>query len=549
MINTIKHYICRYKIKNVSILIFFLVSYILLSISLYLLFKKTNVDPIKGLIPGVNFMEWCTLIGRKPIYALWLLFPVVNIFIFAGMAVDMVRSFGRFKFSDSALAVIYAPFIFFKIAKNDKDQYIGPTLTLEKAYQEKMEAARESGNDYELKKLEANNPYKKSVSREWTESIVFAVFAASFIRMFLIEAYIIPTPSMEGSLLVGDFLFVSKAHYGIRMPQTVLQLPLLHNTIPMVGSESYVKKPSLPYYRLPKIQSVHQNDAFVFNWPIGDSIYMTSTRSFAASQAKEPQLLATNPELRRAKNNGQLRVRPMDKTDFYIKRAVGLPGDTLQIIDRQIHINGKATENPNNMQFNYILVDKSNTFSIRNLKKYGITDSDVQNNGMGVYSIDIDEKQLAIIKERFPDVIIQVNDYFNKPNPSGYFPNDPKNFTDWTLDNYGPIYIPAKGETVTITPNNIALYRRIISTYDGNTLKIENGNIYINGEIARTYTFKQDYYWAMGDNRHKSEDSRFWGFVPEHNVVGKPLFIWMSWNNARLTDGIRWSRIFRSANK
>lgn len=528
-----------------SVLIFLVVSYILLSVSLFFLFQKTDVAPIKGLIPGVQFTEWCKLIGRSPMYALWLLFPIVNIFIFTGMAVDLVRSFGKLKFVDSALAVIYAPASFFKIAFSD-DKYEGAILPREKAYQEQYNEAVQSGDKYKAEKLEATNPFRKTVAREWTESIVFAVFAASFIRMFLIEAYIIPTGSMEGSLLVGDFLFVSKVHYGIRTPQTIASFPLLHNVIPIVGSESYSKKPQLPYKRLPKITPVKLNDPFVFNWPAGDSVYLTSNRSFSAEQARNPMYLRQNAELRREVQNGNLRVRPADKTDFYIKRCVGLPGDTLAIKNRQIYINGVEAENPEHMQHNYVFAIPQTGFNVKPLEKHGITLSDMRQMAKDTLIMALDKKQAEIVKDRYPNTYFSVQK--NTVRPLELFPNDPKNFNQWTLDDFGPIYIPAKGETVTITPNNLALYRRIINTYEKNDLKIQNGRIIINGKPTTKYTFKQDYYWAVGDNRHASEDSRFWGFVPEDHIVGKPLFIWMSLKDGSLAKGVRWSRIFKSAN-
>ena len=213
----------------------------LLSISLYLLFPKANVEAINGLIPGKNFIEWAKIIGRPTWWPLLLLIPIVNIFIFAGMAVHLVRSFGNYKFKDSALAVIYAPAAFASIAKNEKSKYLGPNYPKEKAYLDKVkELLSGSGDKRQLARLIEKSPYKKSAGREWTESIIFAVFAASFIRMFLIEAFVIPTPSMEGSLMVGDFLFVSKASYGIRTPMTIAMFPLpvsyTHLTLPTIYS-------------------------------------------------------------------------------------------------------------------------------------------------------------------------------------------------------------------------------------------------------------------------------------------------------------------------
>ena len=302
-----------------SILIFLIVSYILLSISLYLLFPKANVPAWKGLVPGLNFVEWCKLIGRSPWHAAWLLFPVVNIFIFCGMAVDMVRSFKLYKLIHSTIAVIYAPAIFIYIARKKDIHYDGPTLIKEKEYKDQLLEAIKNNNTRKLSKLQAANPYKKSVGREWFEAIVFAVFAAAFIRMFLIEAYKIPTPSMEGSLLVGDFLFVSKAHYGMRMPMTPLMIPLLHNRIPIIGGESYLESIKLPYRRLPVLDKIENNDPIVFNWPVGDSVFLTPQRSWTYDQVQR------DPALKAALSGEEVLVSP----DFHAGEGwIDVPRET-----------------------------------------------------------------------------------------------------------------------------------------------------------------------------------------------------------------------------
>jgi signal peptidase I len=516
----------------VSFIIFIVVSYILLSVSLYMLFPKADVEGWKGLVPGLNFVEWCKIIGRSPWHAIFLLFPIVNIFIYCGMAVDMVRSFGKYKLIHSTIAVIYAPAIFFRLAMNKDEKYVGPTLIQEREYKEALEDARKSNNPRKFKKLQANNPYKKTAGREWFEAIVFAVFAAAFIRMFLIEAYKIPTPSMEGSLLVGDFLFVSKAHYGIRMPMTPLMIPLLHNRIPLIGGESYLKNPSLPYRRLPALESIERNEPIVFNWPVGDSIYYTPQRTWTHRQAQY------NPVARAATRGRTLITRPLDKKDHYIKRCIAIPGDTLQIIDRQVYINGKAAENPSEMQFAYEVISKV-PLNPEGLREIGVDPG--QHVDLRGWTYWLTEDQAEQIRS-FGDVQVNVIPH-NEPGVH-VFPHDVRNFGMWSTDNYGPIWIPKKGVTVDINAQNIALYERIINVYEQNDYAFRDGKIYINGEESTRYTFQQDYYWAMGDNRHNSEDSRIWGFVPADHIVGKPLFIWMSINN-----GIRWNRIFTSANK
>lgn len=517
-----------------SVLIFLLLSYVFLSFSLYLLFPKAGVPAVKGLIPGVNFMEWCKLIGRKPAYALWLLFPIVNLFIFCGMAVDLVRSFDKLKFRHSAAAVIYAPAIFTYIARNKKDKYVSPILPREAEYRAQIQDAIKTNKPRQLEKLVRNNPYRKSTIREWTEAIVFAVFAAAFIRMFLIEAYKIPTPSMEGSLLVGDFLFVSKAHYGIRTPMTVLQLPLLHNTIPVIGSESYLKKPSLPYFRLPALESIDRNEPFVFNWPVGDSVYLSPSRSYTAHQIK------VSSEARRDVGDAKLITRPIDKKDHYIKRCIAIAGDSLEVRDKQVYINGVPAKNPRHLQYMYQVMSQG--LNWEKVEELGIQ---VPPNKVVPYFLDND--QVEKLKQLDPNIVIQPIDM--APYSTDLFPYDKEHFGQWTVDNYGPIYIPKKGATVALTPETIALYRRVIDVYENNDFKEENGQYIINGVPSTTYTFKQDYFWAMGDNRHNSEDSRAWGFVPHDHVVGKPLFIWFSTKNGDMSNGINWNRIFTSAYK
>ncbi len=523
-----------------TILIFLIVSYILLSISLYYLFPKAGEENWKGLVPGLNFVVWCKIIGRKPSHALWLLFPVVHIFIFCGMAVDLVRSFGHYTIWDSAIAVIYAPIKFFQIGLSEHSKYLGPTLVLEKEYRDKLIAANEAGQKRTYDKLVNNNPYKKSAGREWTEAIFFAVFAAAFIRMFLIEAYTIPTSSMEGSLKVGDYLFVSKAHYGIRTPQTILQIPLLHNRIPFMNRESYIDSPNLPYFRLPGFSKIERNDPVVFNWPIGDKVFIAPTRTFSIDQVGtdiSPDIAKQLPYVE----------RPMDKTDFYIKRCVALPGDTLEIINKQIYIDGKPTANPEKMQYSceVTLPSGFNSLEIEKLDVYPL-DMNGGNrlvpNGRNIMSLNSDQvaklKSLgAVVTPRKTSV------------SSRLFPHDQDNFPGQSIDNYGPIWIPKKGSTVKLTLENIALFKKLIDVYEDHTIEIKGKQIFIDGRESKSYTFKWDYYWMMGDNRHNSEDSRYWGFVPETHIVGKPLFIWMSTKFGSMRNGIRWNRIFTGAQK
>ena len=580
-----------------------------------MLFPKAGVDATKGLIPGVNFAEWCKLIGRKPVYALWLLFPIVNIFIFTGMAVDLVRSFGKLEFKHTAAAVIYAPAIFYKLATNPNDKYIGPTLVREAEYAQSLEEARAAKDAYKLKQLEEKNPYKKSAPREWVESIVFAVFAAAFIRMFLIEAYVIPTPSMEGSLNVGDFLFVSKAHYGIRPPMTIAMIPLLHNQVPFFGTESYLKKPSLEYTRLPALEKIEAGKPIVFNWPVGDSVYITKSRSYTVGQvAREPAYAQQDRELVQKIKDKDYVVRPVDKKDHYIKRCVAAPGDSLQIINRQIFLNGKPVKNPKNLQYEYsVLLSPDVTFNEKKMKEWNIHLSQgdfrdgpftcvyvddqklttLKNVYNGIDIIDLKEKvemkqdtsskkkyyfirnrisieqlltagipqtdifimYVMILSEEQKEIVSSLSQnsvvfHIQKPKePSTLFPFDANIGKNWSVDNYGPIWIPKAGATTPLSLANLPLYSRAIEVYEGNKLEVKGQDIFINGTKADSYTFKQDYYWAMGDNRHNSEDSRAWGYVPFDHIVGKPLFIWFSTKEGSIRNGINWDRIFTSADK
>ena len=524
-----------------GILIFFLLSYILLSISLYLLFPKAGVDAVKGLIPGVNFVEWCKIIGRKPTHALWLLFPIVNIFIYAGMCVDMMYSFGKTKFVDSILAVVYAPIAFFRLAKDEKETYKVAAFQDEKDYKERILEAEKSGDKYALKKLVKNNPYQKSVGREWGEAIIFAVFAAAFIRMFLIEAYKIPTGSMEGSLLIGDFLFVSKAHYGIRTPETIAMIPLLHNRIPIIDKESYLESPSIPQFRLPALESIAHNKPIVFNYPEGDSVYVIPGRTYSIHDARRKPGLNKIIKSKKIK----LDTRPVDKRDHYIKRCIAMPGDSMQIIDAQVYINGKAAENPSQLQYNYLLNPNGVQMNMNKLIEWGISDQyDIHEGRQGTYILTLTAEELAKVQSLDPKIKLS-----RLPNqPGGAFPHSEVS-KDWTVDDFGPIWIPKKGATTKLTAENIAFYERIISVYEKNTFSKKGGTFIINGQETDSYTFKQDYYWGMGDNRHNSEDSRYWGYVPHDHIVGKPLFIWFSTKDGNFTNGINWSRIFSGATK
>lgn len=520
-----------------GILIFILISYLLLCFTLAPLFRRAGSDPKKAWIPGVNFGEWAHIVGRKRSYAWWLLFPIVNIFIYAILAIDMGRAFGRLSFWDSVLAVVYAPLAFFLIDRQNLP-YQGKVVQLERQYRQHIKDAEEAGDKLKAQRLAAKNPYQKGAMREWVESLIFAVFAAAFIRMFLIEAFIIPTSSMEGSLEVGDFLFVSKVNYGIRTPMTIAMVPLLHNRIGALNKESYLEKPSLPYFRLPALEDIDRLDNVVFNYPEGDSVVLTPGRTFSVYDLRRRGMLQqVNPDA--------IITRPLDKMDHYIKRTIGLPGEDLEIRAGTVYINGEAIPQPEKVQFTYRVTSSVGEINVQTLDKIGVHIGDHPRAADHYYNLSYDE--VEAIQNLGNDIEVA---YVEPTHMAGaLYPHNEELFPDWTTDDYGPIHIPAKGEVIDLTPENIAMYKRVIETYENNTLQVNGDQVLINGSPATDYTFQYDYYWMMGDNRHNSEDSRFWGFVPETYVVGKPLFIWMSLKNSKLSDGIRWNRIFNSANK
>lgn len=346
---------------------------------------------------------------------------------------------------------------------------------------------------------------RKSKTREWIDAIVFAVVAATIIRTFFIEAFTIPTPSMEKTLMVGDFLFVSKLNYGPRIPMTPLAVPFTHQELPIFGGKPYSEALKFGYHRLPGFSSVNNNDIVVFNYPMEDD-------------------------------------RPIDKQTHYIKRCVGISGDTIQVIDRAVYINGKKNMQPNKSEYLYDIQTDGSTINSRTLQKMDVTDGGpVFMEGQYRYCLTAENAKL--IKEMSVVKNIQVMNQPAGQYDAALFPHDPN--LPWNVDNYGPVYIPKKGDAVKLNPGNINIYRRAITVYEGNKLEERNGKIFINDKETNTYTFKMGYYFMMGDNRHNSADSRFWGFVPEDHIVGKAVFIWMSWDtNGNFLNKIRWSRLF-----
>jgi signal peptidase I len=379
---------------------------------------------------------------------------------------------------------------------------------------------------------------------EWVDAIIFAVIAASFIRIFFIEAYTIPTSSMEKSLLVGDYLFVSKTAYGPKTPNTPLSFPFVHNTMPVLkNTKSYVEWIKRPYNRMAGFTTVKNNDVVVFHFPEGDTVALNM-----AAQSYY-QLIRAYGRARvwsDKRNFGDIIVRPVDKRENYIKRCVAIHGDKIELVRGQLYVNGKPQKKFKGMQQNYIVRTNGTSINPKALDRLHIANDDRQGNSSR-YILPLTEENVEKLR-KFTNVK-SVDPTILEPGKwdPAIFPSDER--FQWNVDNVGPLTIPEKGMTVQLTVDNLPLYRRVIDVYEANDLKVDGDKIYINGEIATSYTFKMDYYWMMGDNRHNSADSRYWGFVPEDHVVGKAKFIWLSIDKDKsFPANIRFSRIFTSIN-
>lgn len=377
---------------------------------------------------------------------------------------------------------------------------------------------------------------KKVWWREWLDAGVFAIVAATIIRTFFVEAYTIPTGSMEGSLLVNDYLFVSKMSYGARTPMTPLAIPLMHNTIPVIGGESYTDAVQWKYHRLPGFGDVERNDIVVFNFPHGDTVLVD------APSFDYYSVIRANGRSRILANN-KIITRPVDKTDNYIKRCVAVSGDVIEIKQGVVYINGQKGKEFPHAQTEYLVTTNGNSVVPLEFLEENDIASPIRYN-QNKFSFTLQNEQVEMMRklpqvQSVEQIVRSVNTTLSTPE-HWVFPYDTAHYK-WNVDNYGPLAIPKKGATVTLTPENIAIYRRIIGHYEHNDFREENGKYFINGKETTTYTFKMNYYWMMGDNRHDSADSRFWGFVPEDHVVGKAWFVWMSHGK-----GIRWNRLFRS---
>ena len=493
-------------------------------------------------IPIFNAIVLMKIIGRPKWWVILLFIPTINLILFGVIWVETIRCFGKNKMIDTLLVLLTFGLSIYSLNYSNKLNYI---------------------SDRSLK--------PRTGLGETISSILFAIVAATIVHNYFIQPYIIPTGSLEKSLLIGDFLFVSKFHYGARVPMTAVSVPMVHDTIPLLKVRSYLKKPQLPYFRLPALKRIKRNDIVVFSWP-ADTV-----RQFFVKEKRVD--------------------KPIDKKSNYVKRCVGIPGDTLEIIDGFVHTNGQKNRytSRTKIQFSHSAYAKRGVSSKKLLskgfesfyRKYkienitetsyrqllpyilrtsgnstdnffvftdakGLPNKLVRKLGLRVSELLETKKDMtltlkeAVVLRALPgiDSVTQRITKNKVPNES-FFPN--RLPFDWNEDNFGPLLIPRKGMTVKLDRTNLPLYKKIITDYELNELEITPTEILINRKPTSNYTFQKDYYWMMGDNRHRSEDSRFWGFVPDDHIVGKPIFIWFSIKG--INDGIknwriRWDRVF-----
>lgn len=488
--------------------------------SLQGVFTAYGKNPLLSLVPFYGEWLWIKLLKVKwYAYFPFLFLPFINVFVFWLLCVETTYGYKRRKvwecFCACAFFFIYFPLLHFR----NKETFV---------------CAKDLP------------PVKKTSAREWLDTIVFALTAVLIIHAFYFKGYVIPSSSMEKSLNVGDFLFVSKVAYGPRVPQTLVTFPFVQHTLPLTKDRpSYLTWIELPYHRLPGLHKVRHNDVIVFNFPDGDtvsSVYQSNI-SYNTLVKEVGRERVWNDKA----NFGRITYRPVDRRENFVKRCIGLPGDTVQIKNRQVYINGKEAKNPENLQFNYRILPSANVVGSRKLKEIGISNDDLKMLFRPDYnSVPLTEEMVRKL-EQMPSVT-EVHALV-EPEGLGDERLFPYSIVDypWNVDNYGPVYIPAKGDTLHLDAKNIALYRRLITIYENNTLEVlPDGRFLINGQPTDTYICKMDYYWAMGDNRHNSADSRFWGFVPEDHLVGKAFFVWFSWNkDASGFKKVRWNKLMR----
>jgi signal peptidase I len=482
-------------------LLFFIIVQVVHFGGTWKLYQKAGRKGWKAAVPVYNSIVLMHIINRPWWWTLLLFIPVVNLIMLPVIWVETIRSFGFMSRRDTALVILTLGFYIYYINYTNKGQY--------------------KGN----RSIKARSKLGETIS-----SLLFAVVAATIVHTYIMQPFTIPTPSLEKSLLVGDFLFVSKFHYGARIPRTAVSFPMVHDTIPLIKTRSYLNDPQIPHLRLPGFESIERNDIVVFNWPT-DTVRMFRDRS------------------------GRHYDKPIDKKSNYVKRCVGIAGDSLRIRDGVVFVNDVPLQLPEraDIQRAYLVKGKGKGFRPRWLReRYGISSQILyEDKSQNLYRfMGISEESLK--KFRNHPNVASITRYYR---PRSYknnkiFPNNGK--VNWNIDQFGPIYIPEKGKTIPLTPENFSVYQRLIEVYEGsemgisNDLSLEGDEVFLNGKVIDTYTFKQDYYWMMGDNRYNSQDSRFWGFVPMTHIVGKPVFIWLSIDTAAegLLSKIRSNRVF-----
>jgi len=495
-------------------LIFIAIIQVIHFLGTWKLYIKAGRQAWEAAVPIYNGIVLMKIINRPWWWTLLLFIPIVNLIMFPVVWVETIRSFGRNNTIDTILVILTCGLYIY---------YINYTQDVTHIKDRSLKPQTNAG--------------------EWTSSILFAVVAATIVHTYFMQPFTIPTSSLEKTLLVGDFLLVSKYHYGARTPNTTVAMPMVHDVIPVVGAKSYLPHPQLPYFRFPGFQEIERNDIVVFNWPVD-----------------EYEDIGPPP-------SGYM-YKPIDKKSNYVKRCVGVPGDSLEVRNGYVYINGKQNELPDRakLQFSYkvyaskplVRVDNQDRYTNIPLPfiadRYEISDiyvSDIdRENRIVIHTAQLTDETMNKLKS-LPDVIkIEPLKGEEGTYDAGTFPNDPKH--DFNTDFFGPIYIPEAGKTVEITPESIPFYKRIIEVYEGSELGEEREitqsgtQVLLNGEALTEYTFKMDYYWMMGDNRNNSQDARSWGYVPFNHVVGKPVFVFMSWDgNAQgLSNKIRWERLF-----
>lgn len=462
------------------------------------LYQRAGRKSWEAAVPIYNAIVLLGIINRPKWWIVLMFFPIVNQLMFPILWIETARSFGFNQRKDTALVVLTLGLYIFYI-----------NYATDAAYKA----------DRSLK--------PRTGLGEWVSSIAFAIIAATMVHTYFMQPYTIPTSSLEKTLLVGDYLFVSKFHYGARIPMTTIAAPMLHDSLPTAiisgkNSKSYVKKPQLPYMRIPGFQKIKRNDIVVFSWPVDTLVHWTDSRK-------------------------GIDYKPIDKKTNYVKRCVGIAGDTLEIRDGYVFINGKQTVLPDRAkpQYNFIVDTGGQLLDDNNMiKNFGKREGGRIGDGRYYYTLTDKEAEKLRTHSKVKSVTKNLQE---KGANENVFPQVPS--LGWNTDNYGPIYIPKKGATVKLDEYSLPFYKRIISEYENNQLEIIGDNYFINGEKTDSYTFKQDYYWLMGDNRQNSSDARMWGYVPFDHVVGKPVFVWFSWDaNAKgigaKIKSIRWDRMF-----